>query len=165
MIQVTKRNGTKQNFNRGKIVEALRKAFNECDLAVDDSILSKIAKDIKIYDNIEVETIQDEVETSLMKAGFYDVAKAYIKYRYNHNILRKSNTTDKTILDLLDGNSEYWNKENANKRSYLSTKYNSLANAGVTQTPFSFCKPCILCLRNSSILSTFSVIYSGSSLI
>ena len=61
MIQVTKRNGTKQNFNRGKIVEALRKAFNECDLAVDDSVLSKIAKDIKIYNNIEVETIQDEV--------------------------------------------------------------------------------------------------------
>lgn len=131
MIQVTKRNGTKQNFNRGKIVEALRKAFNECDLAVDDSVLSKIAKDIKIYDNIEVETIQDEVETSLMKAGFYDVAKAYIKYRYNHNILRKSNTTDKTILDLLDGNSEYWNKENANKRSYLSTTQHDYL-AGIT---------------------------------
>ena len=131
MIQVTKRNGTKQNFNRGKIVEALRNAFNECDLAVDDSVLSKIAKDIKIYDNIEVETIQDEVETSLMKAGFYDVAKAYIKYRYNHNILRKSNTTDKTILDLLDGNSEYWNKENANKRSYLSTTQHDYL-AGIT---------------------------------
>ena len=131
MIQVTKRNGTKQNFNRGKIVEALRKAFNECDLAVDDSVLSKIAKDIKIYDNIEVETIQDEVETSLMKAGFYNVAKAYIKYRYNHNILRKSNTTDKTILDLLDGNSEYWNKENANKRSYLSTTQHDYL-AGIT---------------------------------
>lgn len=131
MIQVTKRNGTKQNFNRGKIVEALRKAFKECNLAVDDSVLSKIAKDVKIYDNIEVETIQDEVETSLMKAGFYDVAKAYIKYRYNHNILRKSNTTDKTILDLLDGNSEYWNKENANKRSYLSTTQHDYL-AGIT---------------------------------
>ena len=66
-----------------------------------------------------------------MKAGFYDVAKAYIKYRYNHNILRKSNTTDKTILDLLDGNSEYWNKENANKRSYLSTTQHDYL-AGIT---------------------------------
>ena len=131
MIQVTKRNGTKQNFDRGKIVEAVRKAFNECNLAVDDSVLSKIAKDIKIYNNIEVETIQDEVETSLMKSGFYDVAKAYIKYRYNHNILRKSNTTDKTILDLLDGNSEYWNRENANKRSYLSTTQHDYL-AGIT---------------------------------
>lgn len=121
MIQVIKRNGSKQKFDRAKIINAIKKAFNECELSVDEQEYGKIAKSIKIYDNINVETIQDEVEDALMDRKLFDVARAYIRYRYAHNVIRKSNTTDKTILELLDGTSDYWNTENANKRSYLVT--------------------------------------------
>ena len=121
MIQVIKRNGSKQKFDRAKIINAIKKAFNECELSVDEQEYGKIAKSIKIYDNINVETIQDEVEDTLMDRKLFDVARAYIRYRYAHNVIRKSNTTDKTILELLDGTSDYWNTENANKRSYLVT--------------------------------------------
>ena len=121
MIQVIKRNGSKQKFDRAKIINAIKKAFNECELSVDEQEYGKIAKSIKIYDNINVETIQDEVEDALMNRKLFDVARAYIRYRYAHNVIRKSNTTDKTILELLDGTSDYWNTENANKRSYLVT--------------------------------------------
>lgn len=131
MIRVIKRNGTKQKFDRAKIINAIKKAFNECELSVDESVYGKIAKSIKIYNDIPVETIQDEVEDALMDNKLFDVARAYIKYRYNHNVVRKSNTTDKTILELLDGNSEYWNTENANKRSYLATTQHDYL-AGIT---------------------------------
>lgn len=52
-----------------------------------------------------------------MEWGFKDVARAYIRYRYKKEMLRKANTTDKDIKELLDGENDYWNNENSNKNA------------------------------------------------
>lgn len=50
----------------------------------------------------------------------YEVAKAYIRYRYERELARKENTTDKTIQELLDGQNLYWNTENSNKDAQVN---------------------------------------------
>lgn len=51
----------------------------------------------------------------LMSQGKYELAKHYITYRYTRELVRRSNTTDQSIKELIDGESEYWNTENSNK--------------------------------------------------
>lgn len=65
--------------------------------------------------------IQDMVEDFLMQSERRDVAKAYIRYRYKREMVRKSNTTDKSIKELLEGDSDYWNNENSNKNAKRTT--------------------------------------------
>ena len=60
---------------------------------------------------ILVEDIQDIIEEKLMELGKYNLARKYITYRYNRALVRKSNTTDQSIKELIDGESEYWNNE------------------------------------------------------
>ncbi|MDE6737337.1 MAG: anaerobic ribonucleoside-triphosphate reductase, partial [Treponemataceae bacterium] len=64
---------------------------------------------------MSVEMIQDMVEKELMKAGAFDLAKIYITYRYQHQLMRKANSTDKQILSLLECNNEEVKQENSNK--------------------------------------------------
>lgn len=130
---ICKRDGTYQEFDVKKIENAIRKAFIETNAGVEESFIEKLAKEVKIWNNISVEDIQNEIEELLMSYGFYETARAYIIYRYKHSIIRNSNTTDKTVLELLDTKSNYWNKENANKRSYLSTTQHDYL-AGITST-------------------------------
>ena len=61
---------------------------------------------------ILVEDILDIIEIRLMSAGKYELAKKYITYRYTRAHIRKSNTTDQSIKELNDGESDYWNNEN-----------------------------------------------------
>lgn len=121
MIKVKKRNGNLVSFDRAKIVKALYSAFNGCRLSVDDSVISKIAKDINIYDGISVESIQDQVEDSLIKFGFKNVAKAYIKYRYTHEKSRY-------ILSRIDYMDKY-----AKSNDNASTSSETDANANVSR--------------------------------
>lgn len=77
---------------------------------------------------IEVENIQDDIETLLMQRGYYDVAKSYIKYRYDRQILRNGNTTDGVILSLVDGVNETVIQENSNKNpKILATQRDYIA--------------------------------------
>ena len=71
----------------------------------------------EIKETKSVEEIQNIVEEYLMKTNYPDVARAYIRYRYKREISRRENTTDKTLMELLRGESEYWNDENANKNA------------------------------------------------
>jgi len=71
--------------------------------------------------SIEVEDIQDLIEDYLMRSERRDVARAYIRYRYKKEMVRQSNTTDKSIRELLEGNSDYWNNENSNKNAKRTT--------------------------------------------
>ena len=89
---------------------------------------------MKISDTpeIPIETIQDMVEKELMDID-KDVAKAYITYRYKRHLVRESNTTDKSILELIDGTSDYWNNENSNKNATLVTTQRDYL-AGITST-------------------------------
>ena len=77
-----------------------------------------------------VEDIQDIIEIRLMALGKYKLAKAYITYRYTRELVRRSNTTDLTIKELINGENEYWNsdstknvREVAFQRNYLSRNY------------------------------------------
>ena len=125
MKKVIKRNGKVVDFDKNKIYTAVTKAFIEVDGYLSDYASNK-GKDISNYvsvieDNLSVEEIQDIVEERLMACDRKDVARAYIRYRYRKEIMREGNTTDKTILELIGGDSEYWNTENSNKNATIVT--------------------------------------------
>ena len=91
---IVKRDGRKVPYNLDKISTAISKAFLECGtVAFEDAlyrsdILSSIEKQVKKYEEISVEQIQDIVETTLMEY-YKNEARAYIKYRYKHELARQ----------------------------------------------------------------------------
>ena len=125
MEKVIKRNGKVVDFDKNKIYTAVTKAFMEVDGRLSDYASNK-GRDISNYiaeikNSLSVEEIQDIVEERLMACDRKDVARAYIRYRYRKEIMREGNTTDKTILELIGGDSEYWNTENSNKNATIVT--------------------------------------------
>ena len=137
MKKVIKRNGNEETFDKNKIINAVCAAFNDVDGEISDFAKAKateIANYIsKLEENLSVEDIQDLVEEKLMTCNRRDVARSYIRYRYKKELLRKENTTDKTILELIGGNSEYWNTENSNKNAKVVTTQRDYL-AGITST-------------------------------
>ena len=138
MLQVTKRDGSIVDFDKGKIEVAINKAFLEVDGVINEDISVEIAEKIeylaKNSDSVfTVEDIQDIIEKQLIKYGCEDVARAYIKYRYRRELVRKSNSTDKTILELINDESDYWKYENSNKKSKVVTVQRDYL-AGITST-------------------------------
>lgn len=126
MKTIVKRNGQKENFDKNKIVNAIKKAFLEADGVVDEksaAIADKIAFEVESggKDNMSVEDIQDAVVHKLMATSRKDVAALYVEYRYHRKLVREANTTDKTIMELLQGDNDYWNNENSNKNADLVT--------------------------------------------
>ena len=136
-MQVIKRDGRKQKFDKEKIYNAVSKAFIEIDGELTEQDKKKsyeIADYIENLDkNLSVEEIQDIVEDKLMASNRKDVARCYIRYRYLRGLVRESNTTDKTIFELLNGTNEYWNSENANKNAKVVTVQRDYI-AGITST-------------------------------
>ena len=121
-MKIIKRSGAEVIFDREKIVTAIRKANEQVDSSkrLSEANIHSIADDIEIQCHKEghalnVEDIQDLVETGIMEHGAYEVAKRYIKYRFTHEQLRKANTTDKQIMTLLEENNEEVKQENSNK--------------------------------------------------
>ncbi len=121
-MKVIKRSGREVNFDPKKIREAIRKAnasIDEKDQIEPDQI-DQITKEVsaKVMRRkraLTVEEIQDLVEKHIMKAGAYDLARAYITYRYRRALARKSNTTDDQILSLIECVNEEVLQENSNK--------------------------------------------------
>ena len=120
MNTVIKRDGRKVQFDKQKIKDAVNGAFQdvngqECN---DNGVLARVMGYINAYqelsDTIEVEKIQDIVERSLMEERYYNVAKAYIRYRYEHELTRQKRT-DYEVLGMIEGVDDYWSKENSNK--------------------------------------------------
>lgn len=118
---VIKRDGiTEQPFDAQKIVNAVCLAFKDIEGEVSNSA-QKLAESIAtiISQNqelkLKVEDIQDEVEELLMSSHRKDVAKAYIQWRYKRGLVRLGDSTDSTILNMLEGKNEYWTNENSNK--------------------------------------------------
>lgn len=136
-MAVIKRNGERVDFDPRKIEVAILKAFAEVRSESDDDIREcarRIAKEIEsIGKDLSVEDIQDMVEKKLMATKYKDVAKAYVEYRYKHKLIREFNTTDKTIKELLCGESDYWNNENSNKNARIVTTQRDYI-AGITST-------------------------------
>jgi ribonucleoside-triphosphate reductase len=134
---VIKRDGREADFDKGKIANAILKAFTEVEKlsAVGDK--NEVPKKIstRLYNRyqrrnrvISVEEIQDDVETELMKEGEFVVAKAYIKYRYEHELLRNASSLDGKILSIADNVNETVIQENSNKNpTILSTQRDYIA--------------------------------------
>lgn len=120
-----------------KIEEAIKKANLEVE--EDDQVSGTQIKNIIKYierlgkKRILVEDIQDIIEMKLMSMGKYVLAKKYITYRYTRELVRRSNTTDLAIKELIDGESEYWNTENSNKNAKVVTTQRDYL-AGITST-------------------------------
>ena len=89
---VIKRDNTEVSYDLEKISIALGGAFAECGKEFDDdSLLNKIEEEIfnRDYPAISVEEIQDIIEEKLMSSGYIEEARAYIRYRYLHELNRK----------------------------------------------------------------------------
>ena len=127
-MKIIKRNGSEAAFDISKIIVAITKANNA------DESSRELAKEqiLAIADSVErqcqqmnrapsVEEIQDLVENQIMAQGAFEVAKRYIKYRYNRTLVRKSNTTDNQILSLIECNNEEAKQENANKNPTVNS--------------------------------------------
>lgn len=119
-MKIIKRDASEETFNTQKIVNAITKANNAGEVELSEDQIESIAYSIendcaKMNRTITVEEVQDMVEINIMKLGAFDLARRYIKYRYDHATMRKSNTTDAKILSLIDCNNEEAKQENANK--------------------------------------------------
>lgn len=143
-MNVIKRDGQVVSFNIEKIYIAIKKANDATILKGQEGIrdFDLIKEKIRTYfserselESIEVEKIQDTVERFLMEEGAYDTAKNYILYRQERTSIR-GNTTDNSILELLSGDSEYWNSENSNKDSVVVTTQRDYL-AGIASTDIS----------------------------
>lgn len=136
-MKVIKRDGHMVDWCPEKIETAIEKANNEVE--EEDQVSSVQIKNIIKYieklnkKRILVEDIQDIIEVKLMSIGKYALAKKYITYRYTRELVRKSNTTDLAIKELIDGESEYWNTENSNKNAKVVTTQRDYL-AGITST-------------------------------
>lgn len=135
MFKVIKRDGREVDFDSSKILVAIQKANREVE-EIDkisetdfDKIVADVVEDCKsLRRAIGVEEIQDFVEEELIDGGYVEVARKYIRYRYNRELIRKSNTTDETILSLINQENEELKQENSNKNPIvLSTQRDYMA--------------------------------------
>ena len=136
-MKIIKRDGHIVDYSPDKIEEAIKKANLEVD---DEEKVTdiQIRNIIKYIEGLKkkrmlVEDIQDIIEKRLMVLGKYALAKQYITYRYTRELVRKSNTTDRSIKELINGESEYWNTENSNKNATVVTTQRDYL-AGITST-------------------------------
>ena len=136
-MKVIKRDGHMVDWCPEKVENAIMKANNEVE-EEDQASSTQIRNIIKHIEKlgkkrILVEDIQDIIEMKLMAIGKYELAKKYITYRYTRELIRRSNTTDLAIKELIDGESEYWNTENSNKNAKVVTTQRDYL-AGITST-------------------------------
>ena len=136
-MKVIKRDGHMVDYCPEKIEAAIGKANLEVEEEEQASSV-QIKNIIKYIEKlgkkrILVEDIQDIIEMKLMAIGKYELAKKYITYRYTRELVRRSNTTDLAIKELIDGENEYWNTENSNKNSKVVTTQRDYL-AGITST-------------------------------
>ena len=136
-MKIVKRDGTIVDYDREKIRTAIKKANAEVKgrEKISKEGIQEIIKYIEDLDKkrMLVEDIQDIIEEKLMEMHKYLLAKKYITYRYTRELVRKANTTDQTIKELIDGESEYWNTENSNKNATVVTTQRDYL-AGITST-------------------------------
>lgn len=136
-MKVVKRDGKIVDFDEERIRIAIGKANEEVEdeeKATEEEI-NDIVKHIKNLKRkrILVEDIQDMIENQLMTLKKFNLAREYITYRYTRALVRKANTTDQSIKELIDGESEYWNNENSNKNAKVVTTQRDYL-AGITST-------------------------------
>ena len=124
-MKIQKRDGRVVPYEAEKIVAAIGKANNEVEEKerASEEIIAEILSDVeKLHmDRLTVESIQDMIEADLVKHNKYTLAKKYIVYRYQRSLLRKSNTTDESILKLIRNENKELAEENSNKNTRLAS--------------------------------------------
>ena len=126
-MKIIKRNGSEEDFNIEKIINAVRKANNSADSPyLTEEQIADVADYVeykcnKIKRAVSVEEIQDMVEDQLMAKGAFELARRYVRYRYNRSLVRKANTTDNRILSLIECNNEEVKQENSNKNPTVNS--------------------------------------------
>ncbi|MBR3116382.1 MAG: anaerobic ribonucleoside-triphosphate reductase [Bacilli bacterium] len=136
-MKIIKRDGHIVDYCPDKIETAINKANLEVE-EEERVTEQQIRNIIKYIEGLKkkrmlVEDIQDVIEMRLMALGKYALAKQYITYRYTRELVRRSNTTDLSIKELINGESEYWNTENSNKNATVVTTQRDYL-AGITST-------------------------------
>ena len=127
-MKIIKRNGAEATFDISKIIMAVTKA----NAAVEEGArmtprqIQRIAESVELAcqelgRSAAVEEIQDMVEKQIMAHGAFEVAKAYITYRYTRSLVRRANTTDDRILSLIECNNEEAKQENSNKNPIVNS--------------------------------------------
>ncbi len=126
-MKIIKRNGSEATFDIEKIVAAVTKASNASEANhLTPEQIHDIAdyveyKCSKMNRAVSVEEIQDMVENQIMSTGAFDLARRYVRYRYQRTLVRKANTTDNRILSLLECNNEEVKQENSNKNPTVNS--------------------------------------------
>ena len=136
-MKIVKRDGRLVDYDSEKIRIAIGKANDEVqgsEKATPEEIESIITyiEDLK-KKRLLVEDIQDMIEEKLMECGRFVLAKKYITYRYTRELVRRANTTDQSIKELIEGANDYWNNENSNKNAGVVTTQRDYL-AGITST-------------------------------
>ena len=138
MVKVIKRDCTEDDFKKEKISNAILKAMKNGSGIIRPQIAESIADEIyeeyKDKEEVNISEIESMVYDKLITKKQRLTAKAYEGYRSIREFQREcENTTDKEIIELIDGNSDYWKNENANKNPVLNTTIRDYM-AGITST-------------------------------
>ena len=127
-MKIIKRNGSEVQFDESKIIAAITRAnaaiSEDCQMTARQ--IERIAERVvlaceSLGHSPSVEEVQDLVERQIMAHGAFEVAKAYITYRYTRTLVRQSNTTDDKILSLIECNNEEAKQENSNKNPIVNS--------------------------------------------
>ncbi len=126
-MKIIKRDGSEEIFDLKKIIAAVTKANNASEKRLlNTEQIKEIAEYVEYKCNklsraVSVEEIQDMVEDQIMATGAFDLAKSYVRYRYQRSLVRKANTTDNRILSLIECNNEDVKQENSNKNPTVNS--------------------------------------------
>ena len=153
-MQVIKRDGRAVSYDRSKIIVAIQKANAE----VEDCEKISEEKIEEIIDGIEaknrkrmlVEDIQDIIEQKIMAEGKFVLAKTYIIYRYSRELIRKANTTDDSILSLIQNRNKDVMEENSNKNATVASTQRDLIAGEVSKKVRSISTMLIISYSRSS---------------
>ena len=129
--QVLKRDGSRQEFYSFKIEDAIKKAFKSQSVEYDPKVFYSVLDKIQDKEIVAVEDIQDIIEYELYKAGYFNVMKAFITYRFLHKMQREhilGLNEDTTYINTTESVEEYINKVDWRINANANTGY---SNAGL----------------------------------
>ena len=141
-MKIVKRNGQNEEFNPNKIKNAIKAAFNSIGYSVNEDVYDEIVNSVKVWNEMSIEDIQDQVIETLRNLDYNEVADSYLIYRYKHEQARKmvkakkafiqkykesSNTANATI----DDNSNVANKNIGILNAEGHKEENILVNRGM----------------------------------
>ena len=136
-MKVIKRDGRMTEYDRSKIICAIRKANAEVEdyEKISEEKIANIVCGIENMgrETLLVEDIQDIIEQKLMAEGKFTLAKSYIIYRYTRELVRKANTTDESIMKLIHNDNKDVMEENSNKNAIIASTQRDLIAGEVSK--------------------------------